>query len=382
MQIQTVKEYISSLVMPVYRLFRINIFVEICLVTIGCCLLAGSAGAADRCVVVEYFTNFLCQPCTLSAAALDILTEEYPDSSLAVIRCRPLNGDPFYCPESAVRKSYYFYQGYPRVYFDGVVEVTGAPDTVYQVYQQKIENRLAVPSPLEMSLTAIYDSLTGGGQIIAQIEAVGSVDGGDLRLRYALLESGMVYQGKHYQETLQDMFPDAGGVSFEIDYGETFHDTVDFYLDELWLPEDCSQIDTMEIACVAYVQDDDSEEIYQSVQTPLELLPRPRTVNNLEATLSGSGMYVTWSPVTLDIFCRQQPVDGYRIYRCTDYYYNPGAAALLDSTTALSYLDSTTTSVNDLLENCFYYLCAEVDGRESVPSGAVGEIDHYIYYGK
>jgi len=349
----------------------------VCLIVLGCPLLSGSARAEDRCVLVEYFTNVYCEPCTLTTAALDSLTEEYPDSQVAIIRCHGEENDPFYRLASEARWDYYNIWILPRCYFDGV-----RVDSAYQ-YKAAIENRLTVPSPLEISLSAVYDSLTGGGQIIARVEAIDSVGGQDLRLRCGLIESGLVYQGKRYQEIFVDMFPDAGGISFDIESGEIFQDTVDFDLDELLIPEDCSDIDTLEIACVAWVQDDNSKEVHQSVQISLDLPPAsPVMVTDLTAALAGSYMYLTWSPVTVDIYCRPIAVDDYRIYRCTDLYYNPGAAVLLDSTAASSYLDSTCTGVNDLLENCFYYLIARHGGKVSESSGAVGEIDHFIYKSK
>lgn len=353
-------------------------------VMISLCLPVTSARAADRCVMVEYFTNARCVPCTVTTAVLDSLTEEYPDSQVAIIRCHGDATSPFFRLASGSRKDYYYSWPWtiPRSYFDGVIRITGS-DSAYQRYTNSIEARLAVPSPLSISLSAVYDSLTGGGQIIAQVEAVDQVGGQDLRLRYALIESGLVFEGKQYSEVLVDLFPGAEGVSFEIESGQVFHDTVDFDLDELWIPEDCSEIGILEIACVAWVQDDDSKEVHQSVQIPLDLPPAsPVMVTGLATAVAGPYMYLTWTPVTLDIYCRPISVDDYQIYRCIDLYYDPGAAVLLDSTAASSYLDSTCACVKDLLENGFYYLIARRDGKVSEPSGAVGEIDHYIFKGK
>jgi hypothetical protein len=345
---------------------------------------ANPAQAEQRCVLVEYFTSTFCQPCTLATAILDSLTEEYPDSCLAMIRYHPVDSDPFYRSESESRKEYYtsFIMIYPSVYFDGLVRIAGAADSSLQKYQETIEARLAIPSPLNMSLSATYDSLTGGGQLIAQVGATDSLGGQDLRLRYALIESGLVSQGKRYREVLQDMFPDAEGVGFTIAPGEVFHDTVNFDLDDLWVPEDCSQMDTLRIGCVAFVQDDDTKEILQSIQTPLTLPLEPVIVRDLVATLSGSDLLLTWSPVTMDKYCRPITVDAYRVYRCSDKNYNPNTAVLLDSTTETFYLDSSCPCLHDLLDNCFYYVTAELEGRMSQPSSAVGEIDHYLYWFK
>ena len=370
--------------MTMYQMYRKLLHGSICAILIGCYLLAAGARAADRCVMVEYFTNVHCQPCTLTTAALDSLTEEYPDSQAVIIRCHGEATSPFFRLASGSRVDYYYKWPWviPRSYFDGIIMIQGI-DSAYQNYKDAIDGWLAIPSPLEMSLSAVYDSLAGGGQIIAQVEAVDSVGGQDLRLRYGLIESGLVYGGKHYLEILIDLFPDAEGVGFEIESGEVFHDTVDFDLDELWIPEDCSEIDTLEIACVAWVQDDDSMEVLQSIQIPLELPPAsPLAVTMLSAGPAGSNMHLSWTPVTLDVYCRPISVDDYRIYRSSDLYYNPGAAVLLDSTAASSYLDSSCTCVKNLLENCFYYLVARRSGKVSEPSGAVGEIDHYLYYGK
>jgi hypothetical protein len=344
-------------------------------------VMTAPAQAEQRCVMVEYFTKFACDPCTVTAAILDSLTEEYPDSSLAIIRYRPLSWDPFYRPASAARKNYYnYFMSYPTAYFDGLVGIVGSADTSCQKYKQTIDDRLATPSPLDMTLDVDYDSLTGGGRLMAQVEAVDSVGGGDLRLRYAVIEFGLVYGGERYQEVPQDMFPNAEGVSFDIEEGEIFCDTVDFDLDDLWIPDDCSVIDTLKIACVAYVQDDASKEILESIQMPLILPPSdPLTVQDLTPMISGLRMFLTWSAVTMDTYCRPITVDDYQIYRCSDTVYYPCAAVLLDSTTQTFYTDTSCTCLKDPGKNCFYYLIARVEGAVSEPSSIVGEVDRDLF---
>jgi hypothetical protein len=340
------------------------------------CFPTGWARAADRCVLADYFTDVWCEPCTVTTAALDSLTEEYPDSQLAVIRYHYQDGSPFYRLPSEDRADYYNIWLIPRSYIDGIL-VAGT-SSAYQRYKDTIEDRLAVPSPLEMTLGAAYDSLVWGGQIFVEVQAVDSVGGQDLRLRVGLIESGLVHEEKHHQEILMDMFPDAEGISFEIESGEVYRDTVEFDLYEFLTPEDCSEIDTLEIACVAYVQDDDDREVLQSIQMPLELPPAVK-VTDLTVTKSGGQLSLAWSPVTRDLSCRPVSIDHYLIYRYTGLYYSP-AAVLFDSTAASAYQDSAC--VGDISENCFYYLHIRSSEAASLPSEVVGEIDHFIYYGK
>ncbi len=348
-------------------------FISTAIVLLALCFAVSTTAAVERCVLVELFTLINCHQCPEANAALDSLNQEYPDSSLTIIRyhCIPAPADPLYQPESQNRwTSYYGQSAVPRTFFDGGMMVAGADSNSYYDFRDSVEVRRAIPSPLSMSLSVTYDTTSRSGQVFAQVIAVDPVEGEDLYLRYALIESEAVHLTEVYQEVLRDMIPDAQGVSFAIDQGETFNDTVDFTIDTLWLPENCDM--------VVFVQDDDTKEVLQSVQTWIPLSQVPAPVEDLKVTLSGSHLYLDWSPVTKDKNGHSLLVDYYRVFRDTGRYCIPGAKALLDSTAGLFYLDTSCGHVGDPQATCCYYVTAMAGGLESDPSNEVGEIDFYI----
>lgn len=335
------------------------------------CLTTSTAWAVERCVLAELFTEVDCIACPHAEGALDSLTEEYPDSCLAIIRYHAETGDIFYRVESGSRKAYYYSWPWynPTAYFDGLLKVQSAASesAAYSAYKDSIEKRRAIPSPLNMSLSVTYDTLSLGGQASVQVIAVDSVGPDTLHLRYALIESGLIHEDDEYQEVLRDMYPDAEGVSFTIAQGDTFRDTLDFTLDSLWLPQNCD--------LVTFVQDDSTQEVLQSIQRWIPLPQVPAVVEDLEITLSGSQLLLTWPPVIKDQYGHPLSIDYYRVFRDTSRYFVPGAKALLDSTEELFYLDASCGQVGDPQVNCFYYVTAVAGGLESSSSRAVGEFD-------
>jgi hypothetical protein len=253
-----------------------------------------------------------------------------------------------------------------------VIEIVGASSesTAYSEYKGAIETRLSIPSPLSMDVTVAYDTLSRSGQAYVQVIAVDSVGAGDLHLRYALIESGLIYKNVLYDEVLREMYPDEDGVSFTVGLGETFQDTMDFALEPVWLPENCDLL--------AFVQGDSTKEVLQSIQTRISAPQIPSVVEDLKAILCDSQIFLTWSAVTEDQSGHPLAVDYYRVFRDTNRYFLPGDKTFLDSTEELSYLDTSCHHIKDPQKNCSYYVTAVADGLESVPCRVVGEIDQVL----
>jgi hypothetical protein len=332
----------------------------------------------ERCVLVELLSAVYCDKCPFASHALDSLTQEHPDSSLAIIRYYPQGGDPFYQQESYNRAWYYYYPNFifPTAYFDGGMRVAGAvsDSTIYKAYKDSIDVRLTVPSPINLDLSVTYDSLSRSGQAISQVNAVDSVEADILYLRSALIESGLAHADSVYDEVLRDMFPNDVGVSFVIEQGEVFRDNVDFTLNPLWHPENCD--------LVVFVQDDATKEVLQSIQTWIPLPQVPEAAEDVGLTLAGSSLLLTWSPVTKDKYGHPLAVDGYRVYRDTSLTSVPENMALIDSTQEPSYMDSACGHVGDTQTNCSYYVTAVAGGLESGPSRVIGEYDLLVEYVK
>jgi hypothetical protein len=342
--------------------------ISILVFVIALFLAALPLSAEQRCVLVEYFTAVTCEPCTTTWMVLDTLTQFYSADSLAIIRYYPDAGDPFYQSESGSIQGYYGAYFYPWAFFDG-------PDNVFGSYPEQytamIESHLAEPSPLDMNLAVAYDTLSREGTAVCCMTAVDSVSSSSLYLRYVLVESELPYGGTVHNQVLRAAFPSALGTPIEIGQGETCGDTVTFTLDPLWQPENCD--------LVAFVQDQPSKEVIQSIRKPLHGPRDPAMVKGVELVKAGSSVGLSWSAVTRDERGYLQPTDHYRVYRDTNNkYYHQEDAMLLDSTANLFYIDGAAGQVGDPAANCYYYVTAVANGHESAPSVGVGEVDKRV----
>ena len=104
----------------------------------------------------------------------------------------------------------------------------------------------------------------------------------------------------------------------------------------------------------------------------------PQAVNDLKATLCGSDLHLSWSPVTEDFLDHPLTVDYYRIYGAADVYPTTPSKSLIDSTTDLYFIDSSCGHVGDLLYHCSFIVTAVAGGLESFSSKEVGEFDYYM----
>ncbi len=338
----------------------------ICYLSFGA--LAAPARGAERCVLVELFTHVTCGGCEHAKAALDSLTDEYPDSALTIIRYHPFSASPFFQQEAFNRAYFYLLGVIPMAVFDGGDKlVTATADSAYIKYKAHIEGRRAVPSPVIMDLAVSYDAESREGQAITQVTAVDSVICGDLRLRYALIESDLPYSGEVLHEILRDMYPADAGVGFTIQQGQTHVDTVGFVLDPQWLPENCDLL--------AFVQCDIGKDVLQSTQRPIPVSLPPKPVQDLRIILFTPHLFLTWSPVTQDQAGSPISVDYYRVFRDTALHSDASGKALIDTTSLPSFMDTTSEYVGNPELNYSYFVTAVAGGMESDPSNQVGEFD-------
>jgi len=339
--------------------------------------------AAEWCVLLELFTHIGCPGCPNAEQALDSLTCEYGSDSLVIIRYHVIPGnDPFYRQESFNRAlNYYGIGGTPWVFFDGGMKVIEAHSVAeaYADYKANIDARMTVASPLSMTLSATYDSLSRSVSGIVQVTAEDTVPDYPLTMRVALIESFLVEEDEVYREIMRDMIPDEEGLSFSIEPEGTYCDTVNFVLDTLYQEENCD--------LVVFIQDDSTLSdstcsVLQSIQQPLPVPRTPMAMTDLSITKSESSLSFSWSAVTEDTRGFFQPVDRYRIYRDTSHFYQPEELVLLDSTVGLDFLDDDAGHVGDPDLNGFYVVTAVAGDKESEPSTVVGEIDKFLSNGK
>jgi hypothetical protein len=169
----------------------------------------------------------------------------------------------FYYPETYAPD-----QGYahwmPTVWFNGIDEQTGVwTDIGYtqSVYTSKIEAMQFIPTPLAMDLQVDYSTQTGTGTVHVDAIATEAVYFTDLYLRVGIIESGVNYGAKVYNQILRDYLPGPAGISFSIAEGDTFSHSEDFVIQSGWNAANCS--------IVAFVQNDSERMVVQCVQDPV-----------------------------------------------------------------------------------------------------------------
>ncbi len=188
------------------------------------------------------------------------MVDEYLDT-LVVIRYHSSGSDPFYKPDAASRMSYYGAGGYPYCYFDGIVQIIGGGSGTYNQYRNVINSRKVISSPLEINPSGTYSSISDSGTIDVQIIATAPITHTNLRIRYALVESGLPYGGEVYEQVLRDMFPSPTGVALTISEGDTVYDSQDFRVDPGW--------DFLNCEVVVFVQSDNGREVLQATRWPI-----------------------------------------------------------------------------------------------------------------
>ena len=342
-------------------------------------VLAGTAPAAQRCVVAEMFTSTGCTACPTAIAAMDsVVKYDFTPDELAVIRC---GLGYFYTTSGYGRFVWYGGQYTPTFEGDGIDEIIGNQGGIaacWAAYKGSISARLPVSTPLEMSLEVNYGAHGDSGTVRVEIVATDTIPYTSLRVRTCIVEDGLSYGGKAYNQMLRGYFcptaPSHAGTPISISEGDTVIHTDEFVMDPSWVPENCR--------IVAFVQNgvgvpppEIEREMIQAIQEPLVKQP-PAEVAGLTATLMADDLLLEWEPVTTDTEGAPMTIDHYQIYRDTLGFFGPGSDPFL--TTADTFCVDTTGVVGDPDVHYYYAVTAVAGADESDVSGEAGEFDRYL----
>lgn len=233
----------------------------ICL--LACTLLAGTALAVPRVMLVEGFTNVGCPYCPDdNAATHEFMTTYEPAMAVGVSYhvWWPDASDPFYLTTSADvtgRRAYYGINSVPALFSDGTVTVGGSVDAL----EGMAANRLTLDSPIAL----VVGKTVAGGMVTVnvQVTAVGTVPASNLALRIALVETEIIFEvapGSNGQtdfyNTMRDMLPDYAGTPLTISTGQTKTFSLSAPVDAAW--------NLANIRAVVWVQDDATREVLQA----------------------------------------------------------------------------------------------------------------------
>ena len=142
--------------------------------------------------------------------------------------------------------------------------MAGGGSGTFNAYRNAFNSQITIGTPGVLSLKVNYDSSTSTGTIVSKFSATEQIDEGDLRLRYAVLESHKYYPWQWLDSLhfiVRDMLPDYGGVGFSVNQGETFVDSQTFVISSGWVDRHC------ELA--VFVQSDKETNILISNLLPL-----------------------------------------------------------------------------------------------------------------
>jgi len=223
-----------------------------------------------------------------------------------------------------------------------------------------------VSSPVTLDLQVDFPKADSGTAHV-EVVATDTIPFTTLRVRVAVVEDGVYYGGKTYNQLLRDYRPDHLGVPITIAEGETVTVSQDFPILTVWAVENCR--------IVAFVQDNSTREVLQAIQKPV-LTPVPDGIDDLTIDLVENDLLLQWSPVVVDTNGNPIEVDLYHVYRDTVPFFSPSPPPF-DSTAEAFYLDDTGT-VGDTLTHYYYQVTAVAGEKESGFSQAVGEFDGHV----
>ena len=230
---------------------------------------------SSRKAMTEMFTCTSCPPCV---AANDTMNYVYADlqDSMVLVRYHvwwPTNNDSFYLNlgddtlDIRQRRTYYSVSAVPHVVVGGVL-VPGSNTSEYRPNILTLRNNTF--SPLTMELSGSYDSSANTGQVKATLHGTGRMVDADLRLFYMIIQDTILYTGSNgdtiHHQVYRQVMPDMNGRTIAINIGESLSDSVTFSIpttgyNPAYVEEDCRVI--------AFVQDNNSKNIWQSICVPL-----------------------------------------------------------------------------------------------------------------
>lgn len=247
-----------------------------------------TAARTDRAVLAEVFTGSGCPPCVAPDLAFEVALERYARQDVVVLMYhqhipRP---DPMANPATLARAKFYEVRGVPSYAIDGKIAMGGGSRDYTPEFWQRvkpdIEKRLELAPQDHLSVDAKMD-----GSLVKVKTALDPIktEAKDLTLQVALVEEQLRYSGENgirfHPMVVREMGgPEAAGykldpaklqtveVSFEL---SKITDGLKKHLDDyekdkkITFLEKKSQIDRSRLGVVAFVQDDKSKEILQSV---------------------------------------------------------------------------------------------------------------------
>ncbi|MCQ2314592.1 MAG: T9SS type A sorting domain-containing protein [Bacteroidales bacterium] len=221
----------------------------------------------QRVLLFECFTNTGCGPCASQNPALDALINANGDR-IAAIKYHvswPGPGDPMYLhnpSESNSRVSYYGVQAVPHTVVDGN-RYANVPSGLTQ---NKVNEWLAIESPLEMTMThrlnAAQDTIT----VFVMAKANAPVSG-NLKLMVGVIEKEIHYTSapgsngeRDFYSVMKKLLPSASGTNIEnMSEGDVITYAFKWKLENVYHNE--------QLSAIAWIQDFSTKAVFQACKS-------------------------------------------------------------------------------------------------------------------
>lgn len=256
-----------------------------------------TANRTDRTVLAEVFTGAGCPPCVAADLAFDVVMERYARKDVIVLMYHQHipAPDPMTNPATLERAKYYGVRGVPSYTIDGSALQSGGggreqTKNSYARYKPEIERQLEKAAEAEIKLDAALNGSTV--KVNANVDKIKG-DSKDLRLQVVLVEGSQRYVGENGVRFHPMVVRSIGGEKFggfAVEPGKATSASWDFniaaiveeakkHLDEFeqtgrgepfTFSEKKHEINTGDLAVVAFVQDNKTKAILQSAFVSLK----------------------------------------------------------------------------------------------------------------
>lgn len=261
---------------------------------------AGRKGNSSRVVVMELFTGAQCPPCVAADVAFDALLKAYQPKDVVFLQYHMhIPGpDPLTNADSEARFQYYRkkypndIRGTPSTLFNGKPAAGGGgsmanAESKYQQYGNVISPLLEQEAVAQLDLTARLQGAAQHGKVTVSAKVTGLKEKKEsLRLRFVLVEDTVRYVGgnalRFHHHVVRGFPGGVAGLPVSGD-GQTIEATQDLdelrktlskYLDDYAsrrpFPKADRPIDLSRLRVIAFLQDDESQEILAAQQVDLD----------------------------------------------------------------------------------------------------------------
>jgi tetratricopeptide (TPR) repeat protein len=253
----------------------------------------------DRVVLTEVFTGSGCPPCVAADLAADLAMERYNTKELAVIIYHEHipQPDPMTTPQTTARFKYYNGTGVPTMVVDGKTSGGGGgarnfTKSVFDRITQQIEKELELPPDANLTVSAVLNGTTVKAGV--KVDHVTS-ESPDIKLHIVLAEGKLRYTGENgvrfHPMVVRSMAETKDGAGFPVTTKDSQAFAWEFdltaisaaikkHLDEyeagghrgnaFTFTEKKYEINPKDLLVIAFVQDEKTKNILQSIITKVE----------------------------------------------------------------------------------------------------------------